>query len=209
MQAALWYNVYLQSEDEFALDQVLAAESESIVAWKRIIAAAGDVYPETLKFGVHRVGFSWHWKEELAKLEDGYQELAALPRQARLDVAARKRLLAQVKPPSGPALSIHVERAAAATPGRDLVVTATADGAPKLQWIRLRYRHLTQFEDYRSAEMVWDAQLKKFAAAIPGDFIIPKWDVMYFVEAVDQNGHGRKVPDLDDEMPYVIVPVNR
>ena len=67
MQAAVWYNVYLQSEDEFALDQCLAAESNAIAAWKRIIAAAGDVYPETLKFGVHRVGFSWHWKEELAK----------------------------------------------------------------------------------------------------------------------------------------------
>jgi hypothetical protein len=209
MQAALWYNVYLQTEDEFALNQCLAAESDAIAAWKRIIAAAGDVYPETLKFGVHRVGFSWHWKEELAKLEDGYEKLKELPRQTRLDAAKRDRLRQRIKPPTGPPLSIHVERATSATPGQDLVITAAVDGSPHLEWIRLRYRHLTQFEDYQSVEMAWDPQLQRFAAAIPGDFIVPQWDVMYFVEAVDQQGHGRKVPDLEEEMPYVIVPVKR
>ncbi len=47
------------------------------------------------------------------------------------------------------------------------------------------------------------------AAAIPADFIVPEWDVMYFVEALDQKGHGRKAPDLEEEMPYVVVPVKR
>ncbi|MHC4399198.1 MAG: hypothetical protein ACYTG0_05940 [Planctomycetota bacterium] len=209
MQAALWYNVYLQSEDEFALDKCLAAESEAVAAWKRIIAAAGNVYPETLKFGVHRVGFSWHWREELARLEDGYEKLKELPRRTRLDDATRNRLLERIKPPAGPPLSIHIERATSATPGQDLVITAVVDGSPKLEWIRLRYRHLTQFEDYQSLEMVWDPQLKRFAAAIPGDFIVPQWNVMYFVEALDQEGHGRKVPDLEEGMPYVVVPVKR
>jgi hypothetical protein len=209
MPAAVWYNVYLQSEDEFALDQCLAAESESIAAWKRIVAAAGDVYPETLKFGVRRVGFSWHWKEELARLEDGYEKLKELPRQTRLDAAKRKDLRQRIRPPAGPPLSIHVERATSATPGQDLVITVAVDGSPQLEWIRLRYRSLTQFEDYHSVEMTWDAERKRFTAAIPGDFIVPQWDVMYFVEAVDQRGHGRKVPDLETEMPYVIVPVKR
>ncbi len=96
-----------------------------------------------------------------------------------------------------------------ATPGQDLVITATVDGSPQLEWIRLRYRHLTQFEDYKSVEMAWDPQLKRFAAAIPGDFIVPEWDVMYFVEAVDRRGRGRKAPDLEEQMPYLIVPVKR
>jgi hypothetical protein len=209
MQAAVWYNVYSQSVDEFALDQCLAAESDAIAAWKRIIAAAGDVYPETLKFGVHRVGFSQHWKEDLAKLEDGYKKLKELPRQTRLDAATRKDLLQRMKPPAGSPLSIHLERATSATPGQDLVITAAVDDSPQLDWIRLRYRHLTQFEDFQSVEMAWDPQLKRFRAAIPGDFIVPQWDVMYFVEAVDQQGRGRKAPDLEKEMPYVIVPVKR
>ena len=153
--------------------------------------------------------------EELAKLEDGYEKLKELPRQARLDTATRNSLLQRIKPlgadhsPAGPPLSIRVERARSATPGQDLVITVAIDGSPQLEWIRLRYRHLTQFEDYQSVEMAWDPQLKKFAASIPGNFIVPQWDVMYSVEAVDQQGHGRKVPDLEEEMPYVIVPVKR
>ena len=209
MQAAVWYNLYLQSEDEFVLDQCLAAESNAIAAWKRIIAAAGDVYPETLKFGVHRVGFSWHWKEELARLQEGYEKLKKLPRQTQLDAATRNRLLQRIKPSAGKPLSIQVERATSATPGQDLVIAAAVGSSPQLEWIRLRYRHLTQFEDYQSVEMAWDPQRKRFAAAIPGDFIAPQWDVMYFVEAVDQQGHGRRVPDLEEGMPYVIVPVKR
>ena len=32
---------------------------------------------------------------------------------------------------------------------------------------------------------------------------------MYFVEAVAKNGDGRMAPDMEQEMPYVIVPVQR
>lgn len=209
MRAAVWYNVYLQSEDEYVLDRCLAEESDAIAAWRRIIAAAGDVYPETLRFGVHRVGFSRHWKEELAELEEGYEALRELPCKARLDAATRNRLLQRIRPPAAPPLSIRLATAAPATPGEDKVVTAMVEGSPELEWIRLRYRHLTQFEDYRSVDMAWDPELEAYRAAIPGDFIVPRWDVMYFVEAVDEHGRGSKAPDLEEEMPYVIVPVKR
>ena len=144
-----------------------------------------------------------------SKLEDGYEKLKQLPRQTQLDTATRNDLLRRIKPPEGPPPAIDVERATSAMPGQDLVIHATVDRAPQLESIRLRYRHLTQFEDYQSVEMAWDAKRKSFAAAIPGDFIVPHWDLMYFVEAVDQQGQGAKVPDLKEEMPYVIVPVKR
>ena len=32
---------------------------------------------------------------------------------------------------------------------------------------------------------------------------------MYFIEAVDKKGAGRMYPDLEVEMPYVIVGVSR
>ena len=155
------------------------------------------------------MGFSHHWKEELTRLEAGYAKLTELPRQRRLDAAARGRLLQRFEPPTGPPPSVRVRRIASATPGRDLVVTAAVEGSPSLEWIRLRYRHLTQFEDYRSVEMVWNPQRREYAATIPGAFIVPEWDVMYFVECVDGEGRGRKVPDLEEEMPYVIVRVKR
>jgi hypothetical protein len=56
---------------------------------------------------------------------------------------------------------------------------------------------------------VADAKTGLYAAAIPGAFIDPKWDPMYFVEAVGKDGAGRMYPDLEREMPYVIVSVKR
>ncbi len=65
------------------------------------------------------------------------------------------------------------------------------------------------------ADLAWFRQVRvdeesgTYVARIPGDFITPKWDVMYFVEAIDKHGNGRNYPDLEVEMPYVIVPVER
>ena len=54
-----------------------------------------------------------------------------------------------------------------------------------------------------------DPATGKYAGTIPGSFIVPEWDVMYFVKVVAKNGDGLMAPDLEREMPYVIVPVER
>jgi len=207
MKAAVWYNVYRQSQDRFAIHRCIATESQAVDEWKRIIESAGDVYPETLKFGVHRVGFSWHWKEELPKLEAGLAALRKLPSQATLDADTRKRMLERIASPARAPFSISIDRPHSAKPSQDLTITATAESDAKLEWIRLRYRHLTQFEDYESVDMTFNPKTGKYAATIPGRFIVPEWNVMYFVEAVDKNGHGCMIPDMEQQMPYVIVPV--
>ena len=71
------------------------------------------------------------------------------------------------------------------------------------------YRHLTQFEDYETVEMRRDAGTGLWSGTIPGDFIVPEWDLMYFIETMDGAGNGRMYPDLELEMPYVVVRVQR
>jgi hypothetical protein len=66
---------------------------------------------------------------------------------------------------------------------------------------------MTQFEDYKRTEMTWDDEQKQFTGVIPGDFIVSKWQLMYFMEAADRKGRGIRLPDLEIERPYVIVPV--
>jgi len=78
-----------------------------------------------------------------------------------------------------------------------------------VKWIRLRYRHLNQKEDYQTAEMALDAQSGFYAASIPASFIDPHWDLMYFVEIVDRQCNGRIFPDLEVETPYIITGVAR
>jgi hypothetical protein len=57
--------------------------------------------------------------------------------------------------------------------------------------------------------MGFDPKTGLWSGTIPGDFITPQWDLMYYVEVMDDQGNGRKYPDLEVEMPYVIVPVER
>jgi hypothetical protein len=53
--------------------------------------------------------------------------------------------------------------------------------------------------------MTLDAKTGNYTARIPAGFADPKWDLMYFVEVVDNNGAGRMFPDLEMETPYVVV----
>ena len=75
--------------------------------------------------------------------------------------------------------------------------------------VRLRYRHLTQYEDYLSLDLLPTSAAGEFAATVPGDFLVPQWDFMYFIEATDRAGNGTMWPDLLKEQPYVIVKLQR
>ncbi len=127
-----------------------------------------------------------------------------------------------VQPPGGPAKPfvvlvtddrqpprVSLERAVTATPGAPLMVTARVADRSGIRSVRLRYRHATQFEDYETAEMVLNPVTGLYEASIPGAFIVPEWDLMYFLEAVDRKGNGRIYPDLESDMPYVIVKLKR
>ena len=78
-----------------------------------------------------------------------------------------------------------------------------------VRWVRLRYRHATQFEDYETLDMAINPATGLYEASIPGDFLVPEWDLMYFLEVVDSKGNGRMYPDLETDMPYVIVKLQR
>ena len=94
-------------------------------------------------------------------------------------------------------------------PGQDFVVRVKVATPVGMKWIRLRYRHVNQKEDFQTADMALDAQTGLYAATIPASFIDPHWDLMYFVEIVDSHGNGRIYPDLEVETPYTITSVKR
>jgi hypothetical protein len=101
---------------------------------------------------------------------------------------------------------IEIDSAENATPGESFLVSAKVADPSGVKSVRLRYRHLTQYEDYLSADMKLDPETGLYDAEIPGDFVDASWDVMFFVEVVDNQGNGRMYPDLELEMPYIIVP---
>jgi hypothetical protein len=104
---------------------------------------------------------------------------------------------------------VYLERLAKGKPGQALTVHAQVTDPSGIQWVRLRYRHLTQFEDYESLDMKLNPATGLYQGTIPGEFITSEWDLMYFVEAVDTQGNGCTIPDLEIEMPYAIVELKR
>jgi len=91
----------------------------------------------------------------------------------------------------------------AALSAQGLEISARVEG-PAI-WVRLRYRHTTQYEDYQTAEMKLDGKTGAYVARIPAEFVSPKWSLTYFVEVVDQKGNGRIFPDLETTTPYIVI----
>jgi hypothetical protein len=294
LKAAVSFNLYRETGDLFSFDDAIAFEKRAIESWTDLVAAAGDVYREDLPFGVHRVGFSRHWKEELQCLQRDLEKLLSTRNQAqprageggpviahapprkiddraplliRATVGSRKPIkqvsvvvigqdavqtrlpmraqssgmyLAEMRPnvtagrvgyfiealdegggrTACPPVWVTITAdsqpprvklipAATAEPGRDLRVSARVEDPAGVKSVRLRFRHLTQFEDYQSLDMALDVSSGLYAAQIPASFVDSKWNLMYFVEAIDNHGNGRMYPDLEVEMPYVVVPVKR
>jgi hypothetical protein len=206
--AGFQYNLYLESADLHALDEAISLEKKAREAWAGIVEAAGDVYTDQLIFGVQQVGFNRHWKDELVLLDRGLSALEEMRRNAPArskNTGGKPDRTTDLTGADDNPPEILLERAVRAVPGRDLSIHARVSDPADIQWMRLRYRHLTQFEDYASAEMELDPVTGLFTAEIPGEFIVPEWDLMYFIEVVDIDGNGRMIPDLEVEMPYVIV----
>ncbi len=259
LPAGVCYNLYQQTGDLFALDDAIDHERKAVTAWQRLVEAAGDVYSKNLAFGVHRVGFSRHWDEELEKLRNGLKQLEdqrlkaeprtegegpriahvpvrrCLPhatvrlratvgageevpdvrmgvcmdkgpwRSVAMQAVGERRYQADVpvqegvkevryfieardsggriaslpaggaNDPIGIVVSeddqppqVELRPVGTPEPGRDLRVTAGASDPSGVKSVRLRYRHVTQFEDYEARDMQYDPQAKLWSATIPG-----------------------------------------
>jgi hypothetical protein len=199
--AGVTYNLYKETGDLSSFDEAIAYEKKALDAWSQIVAAAGDVYSENLAFGAHAVGFSRHWKEEYQLLSRNFEQLQAERQKAVAKPGAKHFPLyaASGAPPSVRLLP----------GGANYEVTVRVTAPTGVKSVRLRYRHVTQYEDYQTAEMTLDAKTGNYTARIPSEFADPKWDLMYFIEAIGKNGAGRMFPDLETETPYVVVAVKR
>jgi hypothetical protein len=206
--AAVSYNLYKSGGSLKAFDDAIAQERRAVQAWSEIVPAAGDVYSSDLAFGAHNVGFRRHWKEEFALVQADFDKLVAERRNAVERTGAK--IVPTVQPePNADAPVAELRPVSVALPGKDLEVAARITTRAGVKWARLRYRHVNQYEDYQTAEMKLDRATSLYKAVVPSAFIDPKWDLMYFVEVVDEKGAGRIYPDLDREAPYFVVAVKR
>jgi hypothetical protein len=216
--AAVSYRIFERSRDPHALDDAIAFESKAIEAWRKIVASAGDVYASDLMMGVREAGhrdmshhLSGHWKDELGYLENGFEQLQA--QRGSLKETGQKRSAPSYK--AAPDINyqaffeIQHQAVRSAPPGQAIQISASVRAPAGVSWVRLRYRSVNQHLDYQILTMEAEAGSDNYQVTVPSSEIDTRFDFMYFIEVMDNDGHGRMYPDLDVETPYIIVELER
>jgi len=215
IHAGLSYALFKQSQDATALDDAIAREGLAIQAWEKLVEAAGDVYNDNLMMGLPSSGLAGHWKDELAELKKGLkalqQEKERFPTAGTRNNTAVARFLNRKPEPGGdnepPTLTLQPALSALAE--KPLTVTAEARDPSGIKSVRLRYRSVNQYQDYRTLEMTPTEKRDQYSGVIPAEHVLPQWDLMYFIEVIDGRGNGKIYPDLEKEAPYVVVRLQR
>ena len=104
---------------------------------------------------------------------------------------------------------VRHEPVTSAAAGRPLTVTAEVRDAGGVRWVRLRHRSVTQFQDYKTLQMAQTSREGEYKAVVPGEDVEAKWDFMYLIEVMDNNGNGMIYPDMEKETPYIVVKLDR
>ena len=218
LKAAVNYNLYDQTGDLASLDQAIEWESQAVASYGGIVDAAGIVYNRQLNFGSNRELFPGHWKNEYETLQkelvDTRLERSTLSA-SEVDPDELERIKVyrsrfnESEEIDSEAPVVELDRISTAKAGSTINVSARVWDPSGLEGVVLRYRRVSQFEDYQSAPMLYDNTTGRYQARIPSEFTQGKYDVMYFIEATDKEGNGRMYPDMEKETPYIIVSLER
>jgi hypothetical protein len=208
--AAVSYRLFDRTKAPGSLDDAIRFERGAVNAWRDLVAAAGDFYAPDLMMGVRGANLCGHWRDELSALEKGLGALEEKRKQFPFDFQEKPGVRVD------PALGSNDQRAVVehspvtnAPLAKPLTITATVRDPDDVKWVRLRYRSVNQHQDYRTLPMTTTGKEDQYAATIPPEHIAPAWDLMYFIEVMDNRGHGLIHPDLDKETPYLIVSLQR
>lgn len=209
--AAVNYRLFERTKDVSALDDAISYERNATEAWRQIVAAAGDVYADDLKFGVCVLNLCGHWKDELISLEKGLANLEQKRRNFKAEGTVKTA--PDYKPISNKnydkLFQITHQPITSAPAGKPITVSAKVSAPADVKWVRLRYRSVNQDKDYQTLEMLPTGEKDSYQATVPAEQINPERDFMYFIEVMDNNGNGRIYPDLNKETPYVFVKLTR
>lgn len=207
--SGLNYALFRRSHNVKALDEAIAHERQAIAEWQNIVNAAGVVYADNLMMGRQSMDLTGNWSDELAALKKGLAAVEQERRNANTNAVVaipipRRSISKDREPPLLKHTPIITAR-----PNQPLRVTAKVTNPSGIKWVRLRYRGVTQFEDYETLPMQRVGTSDDYEAVVPADKIVPGWDFMYYFEVMDNAGNGKIYPDFEKETPYVVVKLAR
>ncbi len=187
-------NLSAKSAGQLASAELLW-RSDPAGAWQHANLASKDgfSYSASLKPG----GLSGRWLEYKFVASDQFGHTSQLPERGHGYFA---RLTADQTAPA-----VEHTAIASTAPGKDMTLRAKVSDPDGVAVVRAYYRPMQDQQPYECIEM--EKQGDEYVATIPGRCIVPEFDFIYYLEAVDEAGNGRIYPDWETAVPYVIVPV--
>ncbi len=219
--AAVSYCLFERTQDISALEDAIDYERKAMDAWRQMVAAAGDVYTDNLKMGVCNSGLCGHWKDELDSLEEGLASLELKIQNFRAEEATVSTAQGQGTVSTAPyykaasnendenLFQITHQPVISVPVGQPMTVSAKVSAPAGVKWVRLRHRSVNQEFDYQTLAMRPTGEKDTYQAVVSAEQIDPTWDYMYFIEVMDQDGHGSIYPNLNKETPYIFVKLTR
>ena len=209
--AAVSYRLFERTKDVTALDEAITLERNAIEAWRQIVEAAGDVYTYDLMMGVRTADLCGHWKDELAALENGLEALEQRKAEFKPEgsVTGAPKYKVATDANNDRLFKIDHQPVVSAPSGSPITISLKVTASAGVKWVHLLYRNVNQDVGYQTLQMELSGDKDTYKATVPADQINPKWDFMYLIEFMDNNGKGKIYPDLNKEMPYRIVKLIR
>ena len=103
--------------------------------------------------------------------------------------------------------TLHHSPILSAEPLKALRITAHIEDPSGVKWVHLRYRGVSEFQDFKVLDMLPTGNGSEYEATIPAKDLDPQFDLMYLFEVMDNAGNGKIYPDMAKETPYIVVNV--
>ena len=209
IKAAIAYQMYLKLDKSgAALDSAIYYDARALQQYRNVVTTVGNVYRTDLNFSVSDAG---HWTGELVLLEKAFEQLKNSEVKNKTEAPVIDfRNTTDREAPKVVHTPIKIVE-----PRKKLTITANITDKSGVKMARVLYRGVTQFQDYKIAEMTANGNV--FTAEISAeniDFVTENnketgalWDFMYLIEVIDNKGNGRIYPDFETTDPYIFVDV--
>jgi hypothetical protein len=217
IRSGLLFAIYRQTMSQEALRQALREYRAARGHWAELANAAKDAYMKDVTYGPpkHMRG---HWLDRLPAIDADIdamqarlvQEGANVPADNAFNPDAINRVMKEISSPS-PRPSFLCQHVPTRTfePGKEQAVELRVpEGGARLRdgAIRLKYRHVNQGEEYKTAQMHLNGSA--FHAVIPADYTKSEYALQYYFELDGEPGHSTMYPGLGPDhtnQPYFIV----
>jgi hypothetical protein len=209
--AAVSYRLFERTKDVKLLEEAIAYERDATEVWRRIVESASDYYASDLKFGACNYDLCGHWKDELAALENGLTSLENKRKDFKIEAITKDVPHYRIAENENNDKLFKIKHLPVLTAPVDkpLTISVKASSPVGIKWVHLLYRSVNQDIEYQTLPMLRMDEKDIYRAVVPAEQINPKWDFMYLIEIMANNGKGKIYPDLNIETPYIVVKLVR